>query len=182
MILTIIKRIPLIESAFSFPPAVRKRAGKETFFLWFLSSFPILWSLFAKMMSGDSFLNVAAEEVNIKATFVYTSAFLAPMFYILAERILYQRKRKIFAGFYWIFLATLTTMCLSSWLFQNDKIHDSRSWHIASYIMYVVSIYFWWLAIADSRNDEYPYEEEATLEENNFAARASQPRNGDSDE
>lgn len=174
-ILTIIKQIPLLESAFSFPQSVRRRAGREIGFLWFVSSLPLIFSIIAKMITGGSFQDAAAEEVNIKAIFIYTSAFLAPVLYLLIDRLIFPREQKIFAGAYWVFLITLAIAFSSLYLFQNDKIKDSHPWLWASLVMYLLSIYFWWLAIADSRGD-ISYAEETTQDENDFAVLAAKRR------
>lgn len=175
MLLTFVKQIPFLESAFSFSRDVRKRAGRELFFLWFVSSLPLILSIVGKMVLGDSLQDAAADEVNIKAIFVYTSAFLAPVLYLLIERLIYPREQKIFSGALWVFLVTVAIVCFSSWLFQNDKIQDSQAWLLASLVMYLFSIYFWWLSIADSHAD-IAYADETTKDENDFAAIAAKKR------
>lgn len=174
-LLTVIKQIPLLESAFSFPQSVRKRAGRELLFLLIVSSLPLIFSIITKMITGNTFLDAVAQEGNIKAIFAYTSAFLAPVFYLLVDRLVYPRENKIFSGAYWVVLTSLAIAFFSSYLFQNDKIRDSHPWLWTSFIMYFLSIYFWWLAIADNRGD-ISYAEETTQDENNFAAIAAKKR------
>jgi hypothetical protein len=129
-------------------------------------------------MSGRTLDAVAAEEVNIRAIFLYTSAFLAPVLYVLFERLVYPRKQKIFAGAFWVFLGTIAIVGFSSWSFQNEKIGDSSQWRIACYAMYAISIYFWWLAIADSRNNDFSYEAEVTQDEDAFVEMAAKTQKG----
>lgn len=179
-LLTGIKLIPLLGSAFTYPWNVWKRASLELFFLWTISSLPLLISITAKMVTGGSFQNAAEEEVNIKVIFVYTSAFLAPLFYLFVDRLRHKQsdqKMRIFTGVHWVMLVGLIVLGLSSWLFQNDKLKDLHAWESVSILMYFISIYFWWLAIADNCNDS-SYVEEVTQDENDFAAIAAKRRRG----
>lgn len=177
-LLAAIKQIPLVGSAFSFPWIVWKRASLELVFLWGVSSLPLIISIIAKMVPGGSFQNAAEEEVNIKAIFVYTSAFLAPLFYLFVDRLRQtqsDQKMKIFSGVHWVMLVGLIILGLSSWLFQNDKLKDLHAWQSVSIPMYFISIYLWWLAIADNHNCSL-YVTETTQDENDFAEKAARRR------
>lgn len=179
-LLTGIRLVPLLGSAFSFPWKVWKRASVELLFLWIISSLPLLISIISKMVTGGSFQNAAEDQINIKVIFVYTSAFLAPLFYLFVDRLRHtqsDQKMKIFGGVYWVMLVGLIILGFSSWLFQNDKLNDLHAWQSASFLMYWISIYFWWLAIADNRNDS-SYVTEVTQGENDFATIAAKKRKG----
>jgi hypothetical protein len=177
MLMRIVRLIPFVGSAFSFPAMVCGRALVELLVLWFLSTLPLIFSVAFKIKAGSSISDAAGEEVNIRVIFAYTSAFLAPVFYLLMARLIYPREQKIFSGSIWIFVATVTIMCFSSWLFQNDKV-SIDSWRNVSFVMYLLSIYFWWLAISDDRNNTFAYEAAVGKDEDAFAKEAEQRRRG----
>ena len=114
--------------------------------------------------------------MNIKAIFIYTSAFLAPIVLLLLDRLVYPRKDGVFVGATWIGLSSILILLLTAWAYDNDKINDSTHWVHFSYWIYPLSLYFWMLAIADTKNDGRDYEAKATQDEDDFAAKAAQRR------
>jgi hypothetical protein len=172
-ILTVIRFVPFLGSAFSFPPRIALRSVGEILILWFISTMPIFFSLLPSIHSGESLAAEIEKEINAKVLLVYTSAFLAPVLYLLISRLIYPKTQKIFSGAAWIFVATLAIICASCWLYQNDKIQDPSQWRTTCYWIYGASIYFWWLAISDDRNSGFEFESAARRDEDNFAVAAA---------
>jgi len=151
-ILKFVQRVPFLGSPFSFPFAVAWRGLVEVLILWFFSTLPIFFSILPKIDSDRSLSEELSAELSINLILVYTSAFLAPVFYLLFARVIWPRSHKIFGGAGWVLIGTLCIMFLSCWLYQNDRISNPNSWRTVSTVMYFASIYFWWLAILDDRN------------------------------
>ena len=67
---------------------VNKVAFFQLFFLWVLTSAPIVFSVLDEMLNGVGFGEALEKMLNIKVMFLYTAAFLAPLLYMLAERLI----------------------------------------------------------------------------------------------
>lgn len=153
--------IPLIGPVFSFPWEVNRVAAFQLFFLWLLSSTPVIFSVLDKTLAGDTIDVAIKEMLNIKVVFLYTSAFLAPLLYMLIDRLIYPKKEKIFHGAGWIFLVALFIFVGSAWAYGNDGFTKNGAieelFTEYSYYIYAFSIYFWFLAIADACNNGKDY-------------------------
>jgi hypothetical protein len=137
---------------------VNKVAFFQLFFLWVLTSAPIVFSVLDEMLNGVGFGEALEKMLNIKVMFLYTAAFLAPLLYMLAERLIYPKKEKIFQGAGLVMLCTLIIFFGSAWAYGNE-IFESNNGVVQeqfmkySFYIYALSIYFWFLAITDSCND-----------------------------
>ena len=167
-----LSHIPLIGPVFSFPWAVNRIAFFQLFFLWFLSSTPVIFSIIDKTASGSQTATAIRDILNIKVVFLYTAAFLSPLLYMLIDRLIYPKKEKIFRGAGLVFLIALFIFAGSAWAYGNDSLSGNNIIENAfakySYYIYAASIYFWFLAIADTCNSGKDYLEIMNYETNDF--------------
>lgn len=160
-IINFLSHIPFIGPVFSFPWAVNRVAFFQLFFLWLLSSIPVIFSIVDKTVAGVD-INIAIREMlNIRVVFLYTAAFISPLLYMLIDRLIYPKKEKIFHGAGLIFLVALFIFAGSAWAYGNDSFSDKNIIEDVftrySYYIYALSIYFWFLAIADTCNNGRDY-------------------------
>lgn len=145
-----LKHIPIIGPVFSFPWEVIRKSFSQLFFLWVLSSMPVLFSVMSEMIDGEALSVALAKMVNIKIIFIYTAAFLAPLLYMGINRLVYSRKEKIFHGADFIVLIAIIILVFSAWAYGDSRFNED-SWAEYGYSIYGLSLYFWFLAIADDR-------------------------------
>ncbi|GAB1257280.1 hypothetical protein NBRC116494_17820 [Aurantivibrio plasticivorans] len=110
-------------------------------------------------MNGMSFGDSLTGAFNINVIFLYTAAFLSPILYSLAKRVIYPRTEKIFHGAEWVLLVSIIILVSSAFVYENNMF-SSQNANISaenirniSLFIYGISIYFWFLAIADNCKD-----------------------------
>lgn len=174
MINGLLSRVPIVNSLYFFSWKAHKIALPKFFILWFLSSLPIIISVFmSDVPVGDGslffkFVSRLRSSFTPTDLFVYSAAFLTPLIYILIER--YHRVEsnegfkdkvdealKVFNGygFNWfcsVFLLLLTAISFSSFNSVEDDFRQTFLYAFLSnwiFVIYTYSLYCWYLSILD---------------------------------
>lgn len=168
------KKIPIIGPLFSFNLSVLGESLRELTILWFFSSLPLIFSGVSVLQKKDLHTWLA-ELLSVKVVFAYTASFLSTIILLLIDRVVFPRKDNIFHGATIIFCISLLILLFSAYAYGNDGINlKDYSW--VAYSMYVLSLYFWLLAIADTKQVGVNYNERSNNEEADFAKLASRRR------
>lgn len=165
-------KIPLIGPLFSFDSTVLRDSLRELAILWFFSTLPIFFSGISELQS-KSFELWITDLLNVKVLFVYTTSFLSTILLLLIDRVVFPRREKIFYGATLIFCAALVILIFSAYAYGNGGL-DTTKYSKISYFIYFLSVYFWLLAIADTKKDGSNFNKTTTDEENDFTRQASQ--------
>lgn len=170
-ILYFIQHIPLFGSVFAFRFAVLRKAFSQLIFVWVLSSLPIIFTIFGAVFFEDKPFDMALlSTLNITILFIYTAAFLAPVIWLCVDRVIYPKTQKVFPGINWIFLVAIIFLIFSSaaWGFGNSKFSSDEFSQKITLTIYFLSVYFWFLTIADSCNAEFDFVSSAREQEDSF--------------
>lgn len=151
-----IKSVPVIGPLFTFEFKVIKKASAQLLILWVISSSPIILSITLDIFNGEKFKEAISNQINLGVIFIYTSSFLAPIVLMLISRVVYPREDKIFKGAMLIMLFSIFLLIVSAWAYGNPKLENVSQISLVS-LMYFLSIYFWFLSIADNLKETIDY-------------------------
>ena len=174
MLLRILSYIPFVNCLAYFSPRAHLQASKKLFVLWVLTSMPVLFAvLLSPIPDGDAaFTQKLANKLAIAFTaseqFVYAAAFIAPILYIIYEKVmssedldLKERFTKgfgIFRGYWLVVLVSFLVLFLTAAAFSALKVNQASyelsflSRLLVSYsaLIYVFAIYCWYLTLLDA--------------------------------
>lgn len=153
---TFLKKVPFVGAALSFSWQVWQDTFKELLFLWILTSSPILLYAMIQTVQETTADDIAQEVLNLNILLIYTTAFISPLLYTLAKRLSDpQKNHKIFPQPILILTTSILILICSVAMFQNEvfKTVNESTGTIISLVIYVISLYFWALSIADSNNN-----------------------------
>jgi hypothetical protein len=190
-----IKNLPFIKPLFYFSKNHHKQAFPKFGILWFMCTLPVLLSALLSQKSTtdtspwEGFFNQIFISFSASEQFVYASAFLPPVIYLIYER--YQEAemtgalsdrlrlsfRKVFDGYGVVLifacLALLTTVITYTGTKTNfanlqqtylyDLVVSSAHW------LYFFSLYCWYLSILDGIQDPSNFLTENKQAENEFS-------------
>lgn len=185
--------LPFLQCLSYFPLKTHAVAGRKLLTLWALSTLPVFLAvLFAKKTGSpiaDNFLTKLSESISVTEQFVYSAAFLTPIFYIIFEKFSSIESRGsslgeiksqigIFKG-YWLvaitcFLVLIVTASSYTSLKTNPELFSATYIYDllieGSWIVYLFAIYCWYLSFLDGA---YVVEFESTVRETENNAQAS---------
>ncbi|SFI25269.1 hypothetical protein [Nitrosomonas sp. Nm34] len=173
-ILHIAQQIPLFGSVFAFRFIVLKKALSQLIVVWTLSSLPIIFTIVESVFFEEKSFNIALlNTLNVTVLFIYTAAFLAPVIWLCIDRVVYPKTQKAFPGIIWIFLTAFIFLLFSAWGFDNSKFRLNEIWQEVTLTIYFLSLYFWFLTIADSCNADFDFVSNAREQEIDFVKKVT---------
>lgn len=125
--------------------------------LWMISSTPIIFSCIKSLVSGEDFTTILENTFNLNILFVYTTSFISPFLYMAFSRSVYPHKEKLFPGILITLTIAFFIILFSAFTYGDKDFAEYASAGsyslIACYIIYFISIYLWFLSIADNEKD-----------------------------
>ena len=191
------KHVPLLGPLFFFEWEQHLRALFKAIITWALVTSPIFIAIllttkaqtpgitstgFARL--GDTASYVFHEFFVHDGIFVYAAAFIAPFLYLGCGRIREAKKtptghemRSIFAHYWWYFGTSLLLLGITGVAFAARHISDENYKSMVVFelvqdretLLYVTSLYFWYLSILDELLPEKDYNATSRDRENRGA-------------
>lgn len=182
LMIRIISKIPILSALTQYRPLVHRKAIIKAIVLWVLSTSPVILAiLFSKFGSSEdeTLLNAMGREFhNIlqkDGIFVYAASFLSPFLFIVVGRFIdaYVEKDKegklvikeMFRGYWLCFVICALLLLVTGLSYTSRILSPSEYQDLILGVMtrdtligfYVVSLYFWYLALLDEYNLDSGY-------------------------
>lgn len=185
---------PSVIFAFRYPMAEHWPAIGKSFFLWLLSTSPVIAGILLSRPSenaGDVASQLQIEVLanfTISEMFVYSAAFLAPVLYVVFDIIknfndgdLKLDKQDLMnhmRGMQWVFLSAIVILILTLLAYasaKSDPANFSKTYLSLlltgkGYIVYLASLMIWYSVILwETAPKKFSYEKSAKTEASNFS-------------
>lgn len=140
---------------------------KEAFFLWGVSSSPVIFGILAseRVSGGETLIEKVMSSLTLSEIFIYSSSFLSPVIYIAIEEIkqknnesdTYKKRMRICPGYYYVIASAIIVALISAFgygMFISNNVAFRSSWFYYTFSpyaiwIYVFAIYLWYLSLLD---------------------------------
>lgn len=174
MLLSILKRIPFINSLLWFSYRSHKSALLKLFVLWILASLPVWITVLFSPVPDDSdswglsLIERFSAAISVSEQFVYVASFLTPVLYIFYEKYRdstasNQKERigesfQVFDGYGTVFLTSCLMILFTGLAFSSIKTSPELFkstylyYFLADYsgLLYFFALFCWYLSLLDS--------------------------------
>jgi len=145
-VLKVMSFIPILDTVANFPRSVTWGSFKQFLFLWFFASIPLMLTFGdAYILQNTSLKAFLSDSINSQKLFIYSSTFIAPMFFNLSKY--YGKEREYdLPSVYWISLTSLAVLLISAFTFVRT---DYPAYLLVNLVLYGLSVLIWYISIAD---------------------------------
>lgn len=185
---------PSIIFAYRYPMAEHWPAIGKAFFLWLLSTSPVIAGILLSSPTENS-VDVATQfqievlaNFTISEMFVYSAAFLAPVLYVVFDiiknynegdlKLDKQNLANHMRGMQWVFLSAIVILIFTLLAYasaKSDPTNFSKTYLSLfltgkGFIVYLASLVIWYSVILwETAPKKFSYEKSAKTEASNFA-------------
>ncbi len=202
IIALIVLSAPTILFIKKFPLGVQKRAATKAFFLWVISSSPIIVDILQN--KRDAGVELATDlqiqvfsTVTISELFVYTAGFIAPLLYVVFDILERMRKKELkkdidailnhTRGMSWIFLWAFAILFLTLQAYVSAKTAplEFPKTNLAvlvgnsGFVVYLSSFFIWYSVILWETDPDFSFEKQMKKKETEFAKRYAESKGQD---
>jgi hypothetical protein len=202
VIALIVLSAPTILFIKKFPLDVQKRAATKAFFLWVITSSPIIVDILQNKPTkgvalADDLQIQVFSTVTISELFVYTAAFLAPLLYVVFDILERMRRKEMkkdidailnhTRGMSWIFLWAFIILFLTLQAYVSAKTapSDFPLTNLAvlvgnsGFVVYLSAFFIWYSVILWETDPDFSFEKQMKKKEAEFAKRYADSKGQD---
>jgi len=194
----ILEKVPLISPFVAFPFYRHFQALSKFMALWIMCTLPVILAVILTPKPKDTeaglsgFFDVLSISFSASEQFVYASAFIPPLIYLIIERYFEAEKsddgkrlsiRKIFNGYWPVFfiamimlLISMITYALTKAGFESQHTYYYQFYNFSfehAWFMYGISLYCWYLSILDGTSEKTDFFKDTEQAEKDFSGQFS---------